>query len=810
MNVQITNLGVAALTAGGGAPVQLTVCKFGSAYGYIPALTDTNIHGTELFQVAPSGPVDVNGNTVQYSAYLDYSVGDFDWGEFGLFMQNGDLFALGTGDALIAKIKQTSALTGNAIRLDVYLNMVGTNYEMWLDLANTNNNFRIATIQGIDYLPPSANAVPNVYIVQSAEPTQTSFQAYTDRQGLWNFDAYAYSTTAAHPLTVTAATNTSVSFALADYSSDMIPNYLGERIIQFNSGNLYSICRNVQSIVQGGTAATINFATPLAIVPVVGSTFFYYNRDPYSTTNVSVPPATTTSLGVVKIGTGLKVNVAPQADPGLLSVDRVTIDGGIVFSVNSMQGDVTLTAADIPGSVRTVNGVGPDASGNVVVSIAPGQIPIATTTTVGGVKASALVTVAADGTMGLGFTPVTSVNGQSGNVAIVGLITPTAIANGTDLNTLTTAGLYFALTDAIAISVSNGPTPPTGTRTSASLEVIPFTVTGSGGDVIQRWTQHGYMAERRLTGATWSTWAAVGASNTQVASKTQLGVMQVGDGLNVVGGLVSTQIQAVNGKSDQFITLTAEDVGAIPLDQLGVQAGAAELNLDPNPPVISDPPTAADNNALALSDYIYRRLLPNESELGTWVSRGSWNASTNVAVYTSSKPSPPPDPPVVTTHTVTLQSGGLMTDTTDDVPPVTFQATGSGLVFVVSVAGTTVIDGIGQWNVGDLVVGVDNVWRRIPATIAPEVTPTISTASLTPGGLLTGVFYYYTGPTVSLAMTTGLTVQEFTIYTTTNAVTFTGAVNASGSGGTIIPGGCVASAKKLPTGNYLIFGDTAT
>lgn len=810
MNVQITNLGVAALTAGGGAPVQLTVCKFGSAYGYIPALTDTNIHGTELFAVAPSGPVAVNGNTVQYSAYLDYSVGDFDWGEFGFFMQNGGLFALGTGDALIAKIKQTSALTGNAIRLDVYLNMVGTNYEMWLDLANTNNNFRIATIQSIDYLPSSANAVPNVYIVQSAEPTQTSFQAYTDRQGLWNFDAYAYSTTAAHPLTVVSATNTSVSFALADYLPEMVPTYLGERIIQFNSGNLYSICRNVQSIVQGATTATINFATPLAIVPVAGSTFFYYNRDPFSTTNVSVPPATTTSLGVVKIGTGLKVNVSPQPDAGLIAVDRATIDGGIVFSVNSMQGDVLLTAADIPGTVRTVNGVAPDANGNVVVSITPGQIPIATLTTVGGVKASATVTVAPDGTMGLGFTPVTSVNGQSGNVSVVGLINPTAIANGTDLNTLTIAGLYYATTDAIAISVANGPIPPSGTRLSATLEVIPFSVSGSGGDVTQRWTQHGYMAERRLTGVTWSTWSAVGASNIQVASKTQLGVMQVGDGLNVIGGLVSTQIQMVNGKNDTFIVLTADDVRAIPADKLGVQAGAAELDIDPNPPVISNPPTAADNNALALSDYLYRRLLANESEMGTWVSRASWNASTNVATYTSSKPATPPDPPVITTHTVTLQNGGLMTDTTDDVPPITFQATGSGLVFVVSVAGSTVIDGIGTWNVGDLVVGVNNVWRRIPASIAPDVTPTISTASLTPGGLLSGVFYYYTGPTTSLAMTTGLTVQEFSIYTTTNAVTLTGAVVATGSGGTIIPGGCVASVKKLPTGNYLIFGDTST
>jgi len=88
--------------------------------------------------------------------------------------------------------------------------------------------------------------------------------------------------------------------------------------------------------------------------------------------------------------------------------------------------------------------------------------------------------------------------------------------------------------------------------------------------------------------------------------------------------------------------------------------------------------------------------------------------------------------------------------------------------------------------------------------------PTVNTASLTVGALLNGTFYNYTGPNVSLNMTTGMAVQEFTIYTTTNAVTFTGAAVASASGGLIIPGGAVASVKKLPNGTYLVFGDTAT
>lgn len=798
MQVQITNLGVAALTAGGGAPVQLTNCVFGSDYGYIPALTDTNIHGTNLFQVVPSGPVAVNGNTVQYSAYLDFSVGDFSWGEFGLFMQNGDLFALGTGDALIDKIKQTSLLNGNSVRLDVYLNMVGTNYEMWLDLANTNNNFRIATIQGIDYLPTSADAVPNVYIVQSSEPTQTSFQAYTDRQGLWNFDAYAYSTTAALPLTVVSATNTSVDIALGSYDVSMTPAYLGQRIIQFNSGNLYSICRNVLSIIPSGTTATINFATPLAIVPVVGSTFFYYNRDPFTTTNVSVPPATTTSLGLVQIGAGIDVTAG-----GIISVDRDTIPNGIVFSINSLQGDVVLTAADIPGTVRSVNSVLPDANGNVVIPTGY-TLPVATLTTLGGVKASATVTVAPDGTLGLGFTPVTSVNGQGGDVIIVGLINPTALSNAQDLNTVTTSGIYYATSDAIAVSLVNGP-GTTGSRLSGTLEVIPLTVNGSGGDVIQRWTQANKTLQRKLTSGAWTTWTDNSSPTLPPATTTTLGAVIVSTGLMVDGsGTLRTQIQSVNGHNGitgpggvpetPNIILTATDVAAIPLNQIGVQGGVAgPLTEDP----VEPPP---DQN---VSNYTYGRMPLEQLPLGGYVYVANWNAATNSASYT--------DPVTGYVHTIVLLANGQMNDTwSDGTDPFDITVPANGKIFRVTTAGSTSLDGIATWSVGDQIIAVGDLWRRIPATIAPDVTPVINTASLTVGALQSGVFYNYTGPTVSLVMTTGMTVQEFTVYTTTNAVTFSGAVVASASGGLIIPGGAVASIKKLPTGNYLIFGDTAT
>lgn len=807
MQVQITDLGVAALTAGGGAPVTLTSCIFGSGVGYIPLPTDTALHGSSLFTVVPSSPTAVNGNVVQYSAYLDYSAGDFNFGEFGLFMQNGDLFALGANDVLISKLKQTSALTGNSIRLDVYLSMVGDNYEMWLDLANSNSGFRMATVNSIDQLLPSKDAIPNAYIVQAAETTQTSFLAYTDRQGLWNFDAYAFSTTANQSFTVVSATNTTVSIAIADYNATMVPQYLGDRIIQFTSGALYSICRNLVSIATTPSAATFTFQTPFAIVPTAGDTFYLYKRDPLSTTNVEVPPATTTDLGVVKIGEGLSVLLSPDPDAGEISVDRDTIPGGVVFSVNSQQGEVELTVEDIPGSILTVNGQGPDGTGNVTVTFPPPTLPIATQTTTGVVKASATVTVASDGTMGLGFTPVTSVNGGAGDVVITGLINPIPLTTGQDLNTMQVTGLFYATTDVLAQSVVNGP-GTSGTRTSCVLEIKPVSPGVTAGDVFQVWTQHGTVYERRLTGTTWSGWTDSNTINVPLATTASAGAVVVSTGLAVTPtGYLSTNIHSVNGHNGingplgpetADIVLTAADVGALDASIVGVQGGVAGY-LDEDPSA-----TPADQN---VSDYIYGRLSQEQLPLGALYYLADWNASTNAATWT--------DPETSYVHTFTLQNTGLMSDSwSDGTTSFSIQVPANGKIFRVTTAGTTSVDGYNVWNVGDLAVASGALWRRWPVSIAPIVSPVIDVATFNPATVTNGNAYNITGATQTITLTTahGAIFQECTIvnYTAGTVLTFTGAVVGTASGGLHMSPNTIASLKWIPSRNqFILFGDTA-
>jgi len=498
MKVTLTSAGQALLDANHG-PVTVTSYKLGSAYGYIPQATDTDIHGTLLFTGVPTAPITVNANVVKYSVYLDYTLGPFAFGEVGLFV-GSTLFALAASDTLIQKNQTTSSSQGNAIRIDEYLSIVSTNYQLWLYLATSNNEFQMAVLASVDQLPPPQSAVPNAYVISGATSSQSAFQAYTDKNSLWNFDAYQYANQVTLP--ITGFDTQSVTIAIGNYMPSFNPAYFGEIILEFNSGALYGICRYVESVVLSGSSATFNFHSTLLQTPQVGDSVVLFGRQALSTTIPNLPIASTSQLGAVIVGPTLTVT-----STGLLNVASASYP---VTSVNGLTGAVVLNASNLTGFAAVAY------SGNYSdLNGAPGAyvLPTATQTRLGGVKmpSDGNISVAGDGTIDLGFPPVKSVNGNlpdgTGNVVIyttvVGLIDPTQIANGTDFDSIQTAGLYFGL-DVDASSFLNAPTTATG----GVLDVEPFSSAASGGDVIQRYTTDISMYYRRYSQAsnTWSTW----------------------------------------------------------------------------------------------------------------------------------------------------------------------------------------------------------------------------------------------------------------------------------------------------------------
>lgn len=528
MNVQLSDAGAALIQASTG-PITLTSFKLGDAFGYIPSPTDTDIHGQLVYQGVPSEPVASNANIIKYSVYLDYDTGDFQFGEFALFVGT-TLFANGTATALIDKLK-VGLTVGNSIRIDIYLSMVGTNYFMWFDLAESNNQFRVASLDSPDRLPPAALATPNMYIIAGASSQQSPLLAYTNRDGLWAFSVYQYSTIL--DATVVGFDSHSITISISDFSQNMVPQYFGQLIVQFITGELYSICRYIKTTIVSGQIATLSFDTPLAITPIVGDKFQMYTRSEVSI-DLQIPIATASVLGGIKIGLGLQIT-----PDGVCSIDPLAL--GLVTSVNGQVGDVILNAGNLPGLAPVaISGSYNDLTNKPAAYVLP---PMSLSVR-GGAKLppSGNLVITAPDILDLGFNPVKTVNSigpdGSGNVnlaaTVIGLINPTVIPTSADLNAYKTAGL-FTITAAVSSTLIN---PPTITGVDATLEVVPLNISGIG-DSIQRWTTVADIYWRKSTGASWGAWQHVASGN--IASASTLGLIKVGSGLSIAGdGTLST------------------------------------------------------------------------------------------------------------------------------------------------------------------------------------------------------------------------------------------------------------------------------
>lgn len=325
MRVQLTDYGVEQLAATS-APLEIVKYVLGSEVAYTPMMSDTGIRGNVVYEGQPTEMEIINANVYKYQIGLDYSVGNFSFGEVALYDANDQCVAVGVAEELVDKLKISGGSNGNAVTLGVYLSMVAKNYAMWIDTLASDNQYSVPILETVDNLAPTAESNPNFFIVKGASAQQSSILAYASKDGLWYFDAYAYKDQVV--LTVEQATATSVIFNAAELTKEQVAslislNYFGEKIVEFTSGATYSICRNAKSIRIIGKKVTISFATPLTIVPNAGDSFVVFSRSQASSNVTQLPIATEDQVGAVKAGKYLEVSADGQLD---VTLDKTSID----------------------------------------------------------------------------------------------------------------------------------------------------------------------------------------------------------------------------------------------------------------------------------------------------------------------------------------------------------------------------------------------------------------------------------------------------------------------------------------------------
>ena len=158
-------------------------------------------------------------------------------------------------------------------------------------------------------------------------------------------------------------------------------------------------------------------------------------------------------------------------------------------------------------------------------------------------------------------------------------------------------------------------------------------------------------------------------------------------------------------------------------------------------------------------------------------------------------------------------------DAATNTPTLTSGVGNKGDYYVVSVAGTTNLDGITDWQVNDIALFNGSVWQKIDNTDAVlsvngktgavvlnanDVGATANTTYVLVSGLLTG------GGQLNANVTVGLTTVP--VANVTGAVPDTRTVNAGGllSGGGALSSNVTISLDSIPSGNVTGLGTMAT
>ena len=696
MNIQLTNKGVELLNSTK-KPLEITKYVLGSGFGYVPSVDATGITGDQVYTNSPIGPAVINANVYKYSIALDYSVGPFYFGEIAYYV-GSDCVAVATSEQQIEKKSLSSAATGTSMTIDAYLSMVADNYSMWMDSVGSDIKFQIPVISNIDALPTVAESDPNCYIIAPMSSDASATLVYTNgATGLWNFDTYTFQNL--RSLTVTSATSTQVvvdvSTLNAEEKADLTPQFFGDKIVEFSSGQCYSICRCVSRASTLGTQTTLVFRTPLAIVPQAGDTLMYFSRTQASISSLMLPVATKDTLGGVIIGAGL--DVTPE---GIINVNFP------VESVNGYTGAVELTINDIEGaSAVAVSGEWSDIL-NKPATYTP---PIATTTRLGGIKVGQYLHASDDGTLTLDKRPIETVNGiapdpETGNITldteqigVTGLINPQEIQGQTNLNTIRDSGLYYGLVaDSIGL--------PAAVVENEANEPYTLEVVNNTNYVLHRLTTASsiYYRVYNTEEQSWTSWLNVVTNiNLPIASSTVLGIMSVGAGLSVSNGKVSANVKSVNGRTGDVV-ITGDDISGLLTGNFNVPGGIAGLDEAPE----GSAPGSENQDYYEIAGRMNFRNL----SFGALYLYGTWDAANDVV-------SDNEDP------NVKVRPGGKMVIDIN-IPPYgsddaeyepnyqEVEVTGY-LLEVTTTSTTRELDGITGFYAGDiLLAGVDK-WVRI-------------------------------------------------------------------------------------------------
>lgn len=187
----ITNNGNAAVNATilGGLRVEIASFRVGSDYSTPATSLDTGLVGTTFFSGTPISYSYIDNDAVGIRLELPASVGPFEFGEIGLFMPDGTMFARASFGS--PQQKYSAGLTGlpNIWRFTAVLKFTQAPALFNINTSCQNRILEVGHF-GLSSSPSTMIGSPNAIIVQETTPTGDSVFMWAASPTRWAFSKY--------------------------------------------------------------------------------------------------------------------------------------------------------------------------------------------------------------------------------------------------------------------------------------------------------------------------------------------------------------------------------------------------------------------------------------------------------------------------------------------------------------------------------------------------------------------------------------------------------------------------------------------
>lgn len=256
----ITTAGLAAASVAtpSGPYVNIVEFRVGSGYNYNPVAADTGLHGTTLYAAPPRNYQIITGDTIDIVCEMPANVGPFNFGEIGLYLPGGVLFALASWPTPQQKFALATDNLPHVFRFNCLIKLA---QGQAVFIVNTTNQNDLLEVPNTSYIsaPDQMATQPNAVIVHETVTYSGHFMLIKQTSNRWTPLKFASIITST---SLDSTGNTTTTIGCGAVFSQLDGTTPRRYAIQTLSGEF----RLIESITAGVATLSYGLSAPLNYV----------------------------------------------------------------------------------------------------------------------------------------------------------------------------------------------------------------------------------------------------------------------------------------------------------------------------------------------------------------------------------------------------------------------------------------------------------------------------------------------------------------------------------------------------------------